>query len=98
MHFARNSLLPDPFPAGVKRRGSRIGSRVLSASIVSLGIGVLLALVPPATHSSPDGYVDARLCAGCHPSISETYRQTGMARSFYRPRPENTVEDYRLNN
>src|SRR5689334_7561361 len=44
------------------------------------------------------GYVDSRLCAPCHPKIYETYQHTGMARSFYRPRPENTVEDYRVNN
>src|ERR1043166_4519372 len=30
-------------------------------------------------------------CAACHRSIWETYRRTGMGRSFYRPSPENTV-------
>jgi tetratricopeptide (TPR) repeat protein len=28
-------------------------------------------------------------CAPCHPKIAETYRKTGMARSFYRPTPGN---------
>ena len=28
-------------------------------------------------------------CAPCHRAIFETYRQTGMGRSFYRPSPEN---------
>jgi tetratricopeptide (TPR) repeat protein len=28
-------------------------------------------------------------CAPCHPKVVETYRKTGMARSFYRPTPEN---------
>jgi tetratricopeptide (TPR) repeat protein len=37
---------------------------------------------------------DSRPCAGCHPKVWQTYRHTGMARSFYRPRPENTIEDY----
>lgn len=37
-------------------------------------------------------------CAGCHQNIWVTYRQTGMARSFYRPSPTNTVEDYTKNN
>src|SRR5271167_3637701 len=37
---------------------------------------------------------DSRVCASCHPSVWQTYRRTGMAQSFYRPKPENTVEDY----
>jgi tetratricopeptide (TPR) repeat protein len=42
------------------------------------------------------GYVDSRQCAGCHPKIAQTYRRTGMARSFYRPSPENTpLEKFR---
>jgi tetratricopeptide (TPR) repeat protein len=28
-------------------------------------------------------------CAACHPNIAQTYRNTGMARSFHRPTPEN---------
>jgi predicted CXXCH cytochrome family protein len=31
------------------------------------------------------GYVSPQLCAACHQSIWESYRRTGMARSFYRP-------------
>ena len=48
--------------------------------------------------ASPTDYVDSRLCAACHPKIYETYQRTGMARSFYRPAPANTVEDDRVNN
>ncbi len=44
------------------------------------------------------GYVGSEACAGCHRNIWETYRRTGMARSFYRPSPTNTVEDYTGNN
>jgi len=47
---------------------------------------------------SADGYVNPALCAGCHSEIAQNYRSTGMARSFYRPRPENTVEDFERNN
>jgi predicted CXXCH cytochrome family protein len=36
----------------------------------------------------------AVVCSTCHPRVSETYRRTGMARSLYRPRPENKIEDY----
>ena len=40
----------------------------------------------------------ARVCAGCHRSVWETYQRTGMGRSFSRPSPENTIEDYTKNN
>ncbi len=36
----------------------------------------------------------AVLCSTCHPKVWETYRRTGMARSVYRPKPENKIEDY----
>jgi predicted CXXCH cytochrome family protein len=36
------------------------------------------------------GYAKPEVCAGCHRNVWETYRNTGMARSFYRP----TAEDY----
>ncbi len=48
----------------------------------------------PATNS----YVDPSMCAGCHRQIYESYRQTGMGRSFYRPAPSNTIEDYKNKN
>ncbi len=35
-------------------------------------------------------YVDPRACATCHRQIWETYRQTGMGQSFYRPSAGNT--------
>ncbi len=40
----------------------------------------------------------ALLCATCHPKVWETYRRTGMARSLYRPKPENKIEDYSSKN
>jgi predicted CXXCH cytochrome family protein len=53
----------------------------------------------PESFRSPDaGYVDPKSCAGCHASIWEVYRRTGMGRSFYRPMPENTLEDYTRKN
>jgi predicted CXXCH cytochrome family protein len=44
------------------------------------------------------GYISPQACAGCHRDIWETYRRTGMARSFYRPSPMNAVEDYSKKN
>lgn len=40
------------------------------------------------------GYVDAATCAGCHSKIWETYRQTGMGRSFRRPRADQGLETF----
>ncbi len=36
-----------------------------------------------------------RVCAGCHRGIWESYRKTGMGRSFYRPAPEKIGGDLR---
>jgi tetratricopeptide (TPR) repeat protein len=47
---------------------------------------------------APADYVDSRLCAQCHANIYAAYQRTAMARSFYRPAPGNTVENYRVNN
>jgi tetratricopeptide (TPR) repeat protein len=50
---------------------------------------------PPAVlNPAAQGYVNTRQCFACHASIFNSYRNTGMAKSFARPRPENTVEDY----
>lgn len=38
------------------------------------------------------GYVDSQLCATCHRTIWETYRRTGMGKSFARVRPGGLVE------
>jgi predicted CXXCH cytochrome family protein len=43
-------------------------------------------------------YVAPEVCAGCHRDVWESYRKTGMGRSFYRPSPANTAEDYTRNN
>src|SRR4030095_17233179 len=44
------------------------------------------------------GFVEPSSCAPCHREIDESYRRTGMGRSFCRPGPENTIEDYSRNN
>jgi len=41
---------------------------------------------------------DSTICASCHAKIWQTYQRTGMARSFYRPDPSNTIEDYARHN
>ena len=43
---------------------------------------------------SDAGYSDSESCIPCHQQIWETYRHTGMGRSFFRPRSENMAEDF----
>src|SRR6266853_732130 len=65
-------------------------------------IAFVLALLAAGAASSPRlfisgedaGYIEPAACAACHREIYEAHRRTGMGRSFYRPAPENTVEDY----
>ena len=86
--------------------------RVLLATGLTLGVALLSAggwglytantrhfvapLVVPTTTESD--YVDPSICATCHASIAATYKKTGMGRSFYRPTPQNTTEDYSSRN
>ncbi|MFN7936764.1 MAG: tetratricopeptide repeat protein [Bryobacteraceae bacterium] len=54
-----------------------------------LGIIIFAAFA----QSLPEGgYVAPATCAGCHRAIWETYRQTGMGRSFYKATAENAPE------
>jgi len=57
-------------------------------------IWVAVVVVTAASAQTKEEFVDAKLCRGCHAAIFETYRQTGMGRSFYRPNAANTIEDY----
>lgn len=47
-----------------------------------------------ATQTSRSNYVDGEVCASCHQDVAETYRKTGMGRSFSLPTAANAVEDY----
>ncbi len=70
---------------------------------VGLGLVGLASLWPQAshtrssqapTHSSPDSQV----CQSCHAEIYRSYGEVAMARSFYRPSPDNVIEDYSREN
>ncbi len=45
-----------------------------------------------------DGYIDAVACAGCHAEIWESYRKTGMGRSFARMAPQGVLADFAQSN
>ena len=54
---------------------------------------LLLAAVARA-QTQPPAYVTPAVCATCHAAIAKAYSQTGMGRSFSRPGPANTIENY----
>ena len=59
-------------------------------------IGALAVVsLPGVVHAQGES---ATLCAGCHRDVWETYRRTGMGRSFYHPSPNVTVEDFTQKN
>ena len=41
-----------------------------------------------------NSHIDPADCGTCHPKQAETYRLTGMRRSFYRPNPSSQIENY----
>lgn len=41
-----------------------------------------------------EGYLPDAVCAQCHAEKAESFAEMGMARSFYKPRPETAVEDF----
>lgn len=47
---------------------------------------------------SYSGYADSASCATCHADVAETYRKTGMGRSFYRLTDAKRVEDFTAQN
>ena len=47
-----------------------------------------------ATASAAPGYLDDKQCANCHAGIARSYKQVGMSKAFYRPRPDDAIEDF----
>ncbi len=67
----------------------------------ALGVGTLLFLaLRPGSGATPDkiqrpsGYVDPKLCSTCHPKVAETFRLTGMGRSFAQAGTARTLENF----
>ncbi len=59
-----------------------------------LAFSIALSVFSGLLRGQPAGYIDSKICAGCHQGIWETYRRTGMGRSFYQPSAANQIEDY----
>jgi predicted CXXCH cytochrome family protein len=81
------------------RTGLASKSLVLTgAVIVALFLRGDRLLSPSPLRAGPQPeYIDAGTCTRCHGHIAEGYRRTGMGRSFFRPAPANTIEDYAKN-
>ena len=57
-------------------------------------VGVALLAFAATAFAAPPGYVDDSECASCHQKLARTYQQVGMSKSFYRPRPDDVIEDF----
>lgn len=69
---------------------------ILATALVALLLVVISSSLPAQQVASQAGsdYVDSQVCAACHQQIYQDYMRTGMGRSFFRPSPSNTLEDY----
>jgi len=74
---------------------------ILAAASLATAVAVLAVFrhrssgpSQPTTQASQSDYVDSAVCANCHQGVAETYRKTGMGRSFFVPTAANVVEDY----
>jgi predicted CXXCH cytochrome family protein len=67
----------------------------LARAVLIPGLAFVSSSAPLPTSGQPDnGYINAAVCASCHPKQAEMYRRTGMGRSFYKPDPSNQIENY----
>ncbi|QIZ80188.1 cytochrome c3 family protein [Thalassovita gelatinovora] len=48
----------------------------------------------PVTTGAAAGYIPDTTCAECHQDKAESFSEMGMAKSFYRPSPDNVIEDF----
>jgi predicted CXXCH cytochrome family protein len=73
----------------------------LAAALLAAAVALVVAFRHRSSGSSQrvtqvshSDYVDGAVCASCHQDVAETYRKTGMGRSFFIPTAANVVEDY----
>src|SRR2546426_8838308 len=91
---AQTKRSPDPVRSRASRRRLAVLFGALCVTVYTAPIH--LSPAPAQTRSSRLGlednrYAEPETCAVCHRNIWETYRKTGMGRSFYRPSPANMV-------
>jgi Tfp pilus assembly protein PilF len=69
--------------------------RVLLGFLLAMSADALPgADAPVSAGATAAGYVANAACAGCHADRFASYQHVGMAKSFYRPRPQDDIEDF----
>ena len=95
-------------PDDVAKSNNVLPQRIFRVTLLAFGVALLgaagwrmytsnkthLVASPQVQAQAGSDYVDPTVCATCHASIAATYKKTGMGRSFYKPTPQNTIEDY----
>src|SRR6266567_8550020 len=71
----------------------------IAAAVSAASILAVWAYLRPAPASAPSAvaanqYIDSAICANCHGAIADSFRKTGMGRSFSRIPPANTLENF----
>ena len=96
---------PESAGSGAKRPRRRLWILV-PGSVALLLIGAIWytrsrpePITPsPQSDLQSTGYVDPSTCNECHADVAETYRHTGMARTFHRPSEDSVIEDFKRSN
>jgi predicted CXXCH cytochrome family protein len=68
--------------------------KAIDSAPMRLGLGAVLVACAVAVNGAPPGYVDDAHCASCHGKIAHSFHDVGMSKSFYRPRPDDVIEDF----
>jgi predicted CXXCH cytochrome family protein len=78
--------------ATLQLRGGKVTGVRKHRRFAGIILGALAAMTCMHAQTQSSGYASPEACANCHRALWETYRKTGMARSFYRPAPGDMVE------
>jgi tetratricopeptide (TPR) repeat protein len=93
--FQADDRLKRSFIRGAIRTSGQRQWQAMAGFVFCIAVAASIhAADEPVLNPASQGYVNPRLCFACHASVFKTYRETGMAKSFGHPRPDNTLEDY----
>ncbi len=81
--------LPKAAPSFYSGSPMNLGRLTMLTGLLSLMAADTFAATQPA------GFVNSKLCAGCHADVDRHFRQTGMAQAFGKPTRENTIAGYK---
>ena len=85
----------------IRRSRTGWGGAFLAAGLLAAAVALLAVYrhrssgsSHPVEQASQSDYVDGAVCAGCHQDVAETYRKTGMGRSFSLPAAAGMAADF----